>query len=307
MRRVLIIGCGYLGSHLANYYSQNGWRVKIAGKKSMHKEHLYPQVEFYEIDIRDLIQLQSIIEKDDVVINAAGSINATNSFSDIKEDINEYYIPFVNLLNACAEKKINKFVFLSSAGTVYGDVNSSAREEDSLNPLNIYGLQKVYFENLIKIKQNETNHLPYLILRISNPYGGIQNPQKNQGIIPVLIHRALSKEDLVFWGNVNSTRDFIFIEDFLKATYLSVDTLTDEIINVASGVSTSIKEVIEIVQEAVGVDIKMIYKSSTNKILLNNHLDNSKLIRLTGYAPTTTLKEGVSLMVKDLLPPNYLK
>ncbi|MNC61579.1 GDP-L-fucose synthase [compost metagenome] len=106
---------------------------------------------------------------------------------------------------------------------------------------------------------------------------------------------------------MNSTRDFIFIEDFLKATYLSVDTLTDEIINVASGVSTSIKEVIEIVQEAVGVDIKMIYKSSTNKILLNNHLDNSKLIRLTGYAPTTTLKEGVSLMVKDLLPPNYLK
>lgn len=199
------------------------------------------------------------------------------------------------------QKKINKFVFLSSAGTVYGEMNSPAREEDSLNPMNIYGLQKMYFENLIKIKQNETNQLPYLILRVSNPYGGIQNPQKNQGIIPVLINRALTKEEFIFWGDVNSTRDFIFIEDFLKAAYLSVDTLTNEIINVASGSSTSIKKVIEIVQNEVGVDIQMIYKSSENKVLVNNHLDNSKLIRLTGYAPTTTLKEGVSLMVKNIL------
>lgn len=85
MRKVLIIGCGYLGSHLANYYCQHGWHVKIAGKKSLHKEFLYPQIEFYEIDIRDTYHLQSVIEKEDVVINAAGSINATNSFWMLQE------------------------------------------------------------------------------------------------------------------------------------------------------------------------------------------------------------------------------
>jgi nucleoside-diphosphate-sugar epimerase len=301
MRKVLIIGCGYLGSHLANYYCQQGWQVKIVGKKSMHKDYLNSKVEFYEIDIRDSVQLQSVIEQDDIVIYAAGSINATNSFVDITRDINEFYLSFVNLINLCAEKKISKFVFLSSAGTVYGDTNSPSHECDSLNPMNIYGLQKVFFENLIKIKQNETNQFPYLILRISNPYGGIQNPQKNQGIIPVLINRALSKEEFVFWGNVNSTRDFIYIEDFLNATYLCTEKITDEIINIASGISVSIKEVIEVVQKEVGYDIQMIYKSANNKIVLNNHLDNNKLIQLAGFTPTTTLKEGVSLMVKNIL------
>lgn len=301
MRKVLIIGCGYLGSHLANYYSQHGWLVKIAGRKSMHVDYLYPKVEFYEIDIKNSNQLQDVIEKDDVVINAVGTINATNSFEDITKDINGNYISFANLLNVCADKKINKFVFLSSAGTVYGDMISPAREVDCLNPVNIYGLQKVYFENLIKIKQYESKQLPYLILRVSNPYGGIQNPQKNQGIIPVLINRALSKEKFVFWGNVDSTRDFIYIEDFLKATYLSIDKISDEIVNIASGISTSIKEVIETVQNEVGIDIQMTYKSSNNKILLNNCLDNSKLIHLTGYTPTTTLNEGVSVMVKNMI------
>lgn len=300
MRKVLIIGCGYLGSHLANYYCQQGWKVKIAGRKSIYVDKLFATIEFYEIDIKDFSQLHNIIEKDDVVICATGSINATNVFEDVIEDINEYYTSFVNLLNECSNKKIAKFVFLSSAGTVYGDVNFPANETYSLSPVNIYGLQKVYFENLIKIKQYESKQLPYLILRVSNPYGGFQNPQKNQGIIPVLINRSIHKEKFIFWGDVNSVRDFIYIEDFLEATYLSIETQSDEIINVASGTSTSIKEVIEIVQDEVGTNIEIIYKSSNNKVLLNNRIDINKLKKLTGFTPTTTIRRGVSLMVKEI-------
>ncbi|MFF2912165.1 NAD-dependent epimerase/dehydratase family protein [Paenibacillus sp. NPDC057934] len=301
MRKVLVIGCGYLGSHLANYFCAKNWIVKVAGRKSIHLNNLHPSVEFYDVDVTDSNQIFNIIEKDDVVIFAMGSINATNVFEDVTKDIQEYYISFVDLLNECANKKINKFVFLSSAGTVYGENEIPACETDCLNPVNIYGLQKVFFENLIKIKQAESKQLPYVILRVSNPYGGFQNPRKNQGIIPVLINRAILKEEFVFWGNVNSVRDFIYIDDFLQATYLSITLETDEIINIASGVSTSIKEVIETVQDEVGADIKMLYKASNNKVVLNNKLDNKKLINLVGYSPEITIRQGISIMVKNML------
>lgn len=301
MDKILIIGCGYLGSHLANYYNQQGWAVKIAGRSSIYVSHLDPEIEFFEIDITDFSQLHCIIERDDVVLCATGSINATNVFVDVARDISEYYLSFVNLLNECANKKISKFVFLSSAGTVYGDVVTPARETDCLNPVNIYGLQKVYFENLIKIKQSESNQLPYIILRVSNPYGGVQNPHKNQGIIPVLINRAILREQFVFWGDVNSTRDFIYIDDFLKATYLSTTKQTNEVINIASGVGTTIKEVIEIVQEKVGSEIEMVYKTSNNKILMNNRLDISKLKQVIGYVPSTTIEKGISMMVQSIV------
>jgi nucleoside-diphosphate-sugar epimerase len=301
MGKILIIGCGYLGSHLANYYRRNGWDVKIAGRSSIYVSHLDPEIEFFEIDITDSDQLHCIIEQDDLVLCATGSINATNGFDDVTRDISEYYISFVNLLNECANKRISKFVFLSSAGTVYGDVTTPARETDSLNPLNIYGLQKVYFENLIKIKQSESNRLPYIILRVSNPYGGFQNPCKNQGIIPVLINRAILREQFVFWGDVNSTRDFIYIDDFLKATYLSTIMQTNEVINIASGVGTTIKDVIEIVQEKVGCDIRIVYKTSNNKILMHNRVDISKLKRVTEYSPSTTIEKGISMMVQSIV------
>lgn len=300
MKKILIIGCGYLGSHLATYFDQQGWSVKIVGRKSMYLEHLSSTIKFHNIDITENKALNSIIEKDDMVLYAAGSINATNAFNDVIQDINNYYLSFVQLLNDCEEKKISKFVFLSSAGTVYGDADKKMNEEDCLNPINIYGLQKMYFENLIKIKEYESNKIPYVILRVSNPYGGIQNSNKNQGIIPVLINKALSKEPFTFWGNVRATRDFIYIDDFLKATYLSATTQTNQIINISSGTCTHIQEVIEIVQQKVGHDIEMTYKTSNNKIVMHNEVDNTKLINLTGYHPSTSLASGILSMINNI-------
>lgn len=299
MKKVLIIGCGYLGSHLANFFNYHSWKVKIAGRHSAYVTNLTSGIEFYEMNITDNDQLSSIIEQDDVVIYATGSINATNAFCDISEDINKYYQSFIRLLNDCSRMRINKFVFLSSAGTVYGDVDSYSGENNSLNPINIYGLQKVFFENLIKIKHYESNQLPFLILRVSNPYGRFQDPKKNQGIIPILIKKAINKEDFIFWGNVDALRDFIFMDDFLTASYLSITTQIMETINIASGISTSIKQVIDIVEEETNSKINIVYKESQNKTVMNNLLDIDKLKKLTGYTPVTSLNEGILSMIKE--------
>lgn len=300
MKQIIIIGCGYLGSHLANYFIEKEWRVTVLGRKSYYAKYLEDNVLFREVDINDVSQLREYISEGDIVLYAAGSVNATNRFDDILIDIEINYTSFVQLLNLCATKNINKFVFLSSAGTVYGDLDFPAKESSCLNPTNIYGLQKVYFENLIKIKQFETNRLPYLILRVANPYGGHQNPSKNQGIIPVLIYKALQNEEFTFWGDIHSVRDFIYITDFLEATYQSLNLEEDEILNIASGVATKISQVLDIIEGITERKINIKYKKSGQKPIMNNMFEINKLKEVVNYSPSITIYDGINMVVRNM-------
>ncbi|AIQ65798.1 hypothetical protein PSTEL_24510 [Paenibacillus stellifer] len=269
--------------------------------RSMHTDYLSESIKFVELDVNDIESVKHFIIPGDFVLCATGSINATNPFNDISRDITDYYLPYINLLNECASKNIGKFIFLSSAGTVYGNASNFAKEDDRLNPLNIYGVQKAFFEQLIQIKHNESKQLPHVILRVSNPYGGIQNPLKNQGIIPVLINKALNGEKFEFWGDINATRDFIYIDDFLKATYLASKCAINEVINVASGTCSTIGEVIDVVQHRVDCKIDIVYKTSANTVVKNNLIDNSKLKSITGFSPSITLEDGIQQIVGKML------
>ncbi|MGW9531059.1 NAD-dependent epimerase/dehydratase family protein [Paenibacillus terrae] len=298
MEHVVIIGCGYLGSHLANYFHEKAWSVTIIGRDSEYSHLLSEGIRFVGANINDMEELQKYIKQDDIVLYAAGSINATNMFSDVLADIESYYTSFVKLIEFCSYVKVKKFVFLSSAGTVYGNTLARAKEDDSMNPINIYGLQKVFFENLIKIKHNETNNLPYLILRVTNPYGGFQNPNKKQGIIPVLINKALNKEEFIFWGNIQAVRDFIFIDDFLEATFRAIKLVDQEILNIGSGVGTSISQVISIVEQRTNQKINIVYKNTGQTTIMKNVVNTDKLNSLTGYYPSTTLEDGIASIIK---------
>lgn len=304
MNRIVVFGGGYLGAHIANYFCKKGWSVKVLGRRSIYTNILEYRVNFFEADLNDVDSLSELISKDDVVLYAAGSLNATNLFSDILPDIQSYYTSFVNLLDLCESRRIKKFVFLSSAGTVYGNTNGFVGEDNSLVPINIYGLQKVFFENLINIKNHETNNLPYLILRVSNPYGGFQNPNKRQGIIPVLINKALNNEEFTFWGNLAAVRDFIYIDDFLEAVYRTLMINSSEIINIGSGTETSISQVIEIVEERTGKLVHIVHKDLGTITIMNNRLDINKLKKLTGYVPSSTLSDGISKMINDIMETN---
>lgn len=301
MKQVVIFGCGYLGSHMANYFQKLNWNVKVLGRKSIYTNTLASQIRFFDIDINNIEGIGEFINKNDFIIYAAGSINATNKYSDLLPDISNNYTAFVKLLDLFESKEIEKLIFLSSAGTVYGNTSSFACESDKLLPTNIYGLQKVYFENLITIKHHESDSFPYLILRVSNPYGGFQNPDKRQGIIPVLINKALNNEEFIFWGNTAAVRDFIYIDDFLEAVFRTTQLKGNEIINIGSGTETTISEVISIVEQRTGEEIQIVHKELGTKTIMNNRLKIDKLKRLTSYEPTTTLQDGITRMVNVIL------
>jgi nucleoside-diphosphate-sugar epimerase len=305
MKKILVLGFGYLGYHLANFFNSKNYDVTIIGRNSIYVHKLNAKVKFIESDLRNLDVIGNQLSSDTIVIYAAGSINASNHFSDIKQDIENNYISFVNLLNICSEKLINKFVFLSSAGTVYGNSHQKKiAESASLNPVNIYGLQKVYFEHLIKIKNLESNCFPYLIFRISNPYGGYQDPNKKQGIIPILVNKAIDNEVFDLWVDLNTTRDFIYMDDLLNCVYMAInlnDHKNGEIFNIGSGWSTSLKKIINIIEQNLDKKIEINFKQKNTFNIMANQLDISKIINHVGYFPNTRIEEGIALYIKEAL------
>jgi UDP-glucose 4-epimerase len=298
----VILGCGYLGYHLANYFLDADKEVLIIGKSSYYVDKLHPSITFHEANLFSVEDYEDIIPENSIVIHAINHINATNTFGDLEHDLQYNYTSFIKLINVCERKKVRKFVFISSAGTVYGDTEESLiREDHPLKPVNIYGLQKMFFENLLRIKMLESHSFQYVVLRVSNPYGGQQDPLKKQGIIPILINKALSGETFELWVSRNTIRDFIFINDFLEATSIIIKNTKgrgDEF-NVGSGQGNSLGDVISLIEEATARKIEIVNKTANTATIHSNTLNISK-IREVGFVPRYTLKEGITQLVNQM-------
>lgn len=299
----VILGCGYLGYHLANYFLDGDKEVLIIGRTSYYVEKLHSSITFHEANVFNVEDYEDIIPENSILIHAVNHINATNTFEDLEYDLQYNYTSFIKLINICEQKKVRKFVFISSAGTVYGDTQERLiRENHPLKPVNIYGLQKMFFENLLRIKMLESHNFQYVVLRVSNPYGGQQDPLKKQGIIPILINKAITGEAFELWVSRNTIRDFIFIDDFLAATSLIIKNTKgrgDEF-NVGSGQGNSLATVIDLIEGATGKQIEVVNKIANTTTIHSNTLNISKVRDEVGFEPRYTLKEGINLLVSEM-------
>ena len=101
----------------------------------------------------------------------------------------ENVIGAVRLLENCRGKKLKNFIFLSSGGTVYGNISKPAKETDAAKPSNAHGLMKYLIEKYIEIHA-QLYGLNYTIIRASNPYGRKVVGGIKQGVIDVLLKKS---------------------------------------------------------------------------------------------------------------------
>jgi len=185
---------------------------------------------------------------------------------------------------------VSRFVFFSSGGTIYGNTDLPISEDHPIAPMSLYARSKAGIEDLIR-----KSDLPYLILRLSNPYGGYQIAEKKQGVIPILIRRALRNEPFEMYVSGDSVRDYFYISDLGQAvTGLLECGAVNDTVNVGSGQGTSLHEIIRLVQEATGETVSIIQKASEMPVVQSIVLNIDKLKRLTGYEPAVSLREGIA-------------
>lgn len=297
MNKIIILGCGYIGTNLANYIVNNyNDEVYVLGIYNEYNKYLDVKVKFIEKYIEQICKDDADLFKNAIVVDAVGNINATNDTKSSSTLFLQNCSNKVELIKVLSCLKIKKYVFLSSGGTVYNDSRISHKEDEIVNPTNIYALEKVIIENYLKINSLEDINFKYLILRLSNPYGGVVSKNKRQGIIDVAINKIKNDETLELYGELDNVRDYIYIKNLTECIYkISKSTVQNDIFNIGSGEGTSVKEVLRIIEKIYNKKIKFENKKISTLNIGFNILDINKLKKFVKINKIYTVEEGIKL------------
>ena len=225
---------------------------------------------------------------------ASASVPSTSNI-DTVSDVNKNLIPTLNILNLSIKLCIKRIIFLSSGGAVYGNpLTKSINEEHPLNPISSYGIVKATVEMYLTLYQRIYGLKP-LILRPSNPYGPRQGHYIAQGVISTFLRRVQKHESLTVYGDGNSTKDYIYINDLIHLIYeLSIRDSVG-VFNLGSGIQTSINQIVDQIKKITGCAPEINYVDKQIYDVDHFVLDISKTMNLLGTYPFTFLEEGIAM------------
>ena len=290
---IIILGLGYLGFNIAEHLASERFKVTAVGLKNVYAEHLSPQIRFVEGNIADESLMTSILSEKCEVIYAAGSIYATETINQLSKDIQTTYLEFLKVLNICNNQGVGRILFLSSAGAIYGNSSEPHAEESPLNPVVIYGLQKLYFEKVLHINSLE-NKLPYVVLRLSNAYGGFQDRERNQGIIPILIRKTLQGEPFELWASLDNVRDFVYIDDITRVIQKVLSSeIENQIYNIASSKPFTLGKIIGMIEDHLNKRLIIKTKTSAAVNISKTLFNTDKAQRDLDFCAACPLEEGI--------------
>lgn len=296
---ILLLGAaGFIGTNLTIKLAESkDNKITLVDKK---KEY-FVNIEKFEYQNLDIIESSldenmdfSILEGKDVVYHLVSTNVPTTSNQHISQDIKNNVLFSSSLFEACVKYGVKKVVFISSGGTVYGkEAKSPLSEKTPTNPISSYGVQKITIEKLLYL-YNYMYGLDYRIIRLSNPYGPYQRPNGVLGAITTFTYKALKGEELQVYGDGSVIRDFIYIDDAIRAIINIVSGENKHhIFNLGSGYGTSIKDVLKAIENALGIKMDISYREARSVDVPINYLDISRYEKYYGKLNPTKLEEGI--------------
>lgn len=230
----------------------------------------------------------------DVVYHLATTTLPAISNQQIPQELIANVVVTSKLLEACVRNKVHMVVFISSGGTVYGkEVACPLKENTPTNPISSYGVQKVTIEKLLYLYQYAYG-LDYRIVRLANPYGPYQRPNGILGAVTTFTYKALMNEQITVYGDGSAIRDFIYIDDAVRAIINIANSENNHrTFNLGSGYGTSINEVLDSIQTVLNLKPNIVYKQGRKVDVPINYLDISRYEEAYGALRPIPLNEGI--------------
>jgi len=288
-------GAGFVGSHLVERLVKEGYRVILVDNllrgNMSNLPRLLKDAEFVEGDIRNYELMDGIIRKVDTVIHLAALSRVMPSIEN-PELCFENNVKGTEIIARLCSKYNRKLIF-SSSREVYGTAKYLPVDESHpLNPENPYGASKVAAESIIRA-YSKCYGLNYTILRLTNVYGS----RDFDRVIPTFIKDAQEGKDLIVYG-ADKVLDFIYIDDVVNAFINSIEIDEDHVLNIGSGIGTSILELAKLVKKITGgngnILVKEKRKGEVDKFIAN--IEKAK--EVLKWKPTVGLEEGIRRTVK---------
>jgi nucleoside-diphosphate-sugar epimerase len=293
-------GAGFIGSHVVDALLKRGDEVVVldnftTGSKSNLQNHFGKSgFRLVEGDIRDQKKTRETLEGVDAIIHEAAVTSVPFSIQnpEVTRDVN--LEGTLNLLRLALERGAKRFIFASSCA-VYGKQKKLPIVEDALpNPLSPYADFKLAAEEQC-LKFYRENGLETVVLRYFNVYGPRQSGGEYAGVMVKFKERLLQNQPPIIYGNGKQTRDFIHVQDVVKATLLAVERdVVGEIFNIGSGKAISIRALCDLFLEVSGkTRLRPVHKPPRAGEIRHSLADVKKAKKILGFKPTVAIKDGV--------------
>lgn len=297
-QRILVMGgLGFIGSTLSRLLLRAGYRVrvfdKLYGSRELIKgmEH---KIEIVEGDAKKPEDVIAALEDIDVAVDLIHSTVPGTSMQDPVYDAQTNVEAHAGWLSQLNKTGLKRIIYVSSGGTVYGDVLSHPISEDHpTNPICAYGITKLAIEKYVAMFAT-IHGVDYRVCRPANIYGEKQHLHIGQGVIGVFLEQCLRKQPIGIWGDGSLVRDYLYVEDMARSIVKLIRYHGESrIFNISSGKGYALNDIVEIIREDLNIPVQVNFMGSRAFDVKANVLDNSRLIREIGWRPRIDLVSGI--------------
>lgn len=291
-------GAGFLGAALSNRLLRQGHHVRVLDDLSTgNPDALAPEIHFTRGDINDRPKLWTLLQDIDCVYHLAARVSVPESILFPRDYSQVNVCGTVTLMEAVRDAGTPRVV-LASSGAVYGDQEGPLMSEAMPpHPLSPYAVSKLSAEWYVRTI-GALAGINTLVLRIFNAYGpGQRIPAAHPPIIPNFIRQSMQNGTLVVHSDGNQTRDYVYVDDVVNAlvSAATAQGVNRQVINVGSGVETSVRDLARKVIEVTGGHPEEVYNPRVSGGVSRMCADISLAKEKLNYVPLIDLEMGIRL------------
>ena len=292
--KILITGgSGFVGTNFISKLSTDKYEIFSLDindpKKTIEK------INYINMDIRSK-GIQGLLKKinPEIIVHLAAQASVAISSRDPQLDNDINLNGSLNLFLNTISSSLNKFIFFSTGGAIYGEeIGKKFNENDLPRPLSPYGISKLNFENYLNyFSSKRISKSKLTILRPGNIYGPWQNPDGEAGVISIFAKKMLNNEDVSIFGSGDEYRDYVYVDDVIDFIFKTLNLNVVGTYNLASGISTKTIEIFENISGILGYKNDPMFYDKREGDIFGIELDNSKSMSI-GWSANTNLKNGL--------------
>jgi UDP-glucose 4-epimerase len=297
-------GGGFIGSHLCDALLSAGHTVRIFDRLGIVPYRVFAEnerIEWTRGDFTSTTEIEKAVMGSHLVFHLASTTLPQSSNEDPIYDVESNVVGTLRLLNAARKAGVEKIVFVSSGGTVYGVPQSVPILESHLtNPVSSYGIGKLAIEKYLHLYY-ALHGLEYIVLRLANPFGERQRVNAAQGAIAVFMSRALHHQPIEIWGDGNVVRDFIYISDVVDALVKAAFHRGEErLFNIGSGQGKSLNDILVAIEGLLEHPVVRTYVAGRSFDVPTNVLSIAHAQKHLSWSPQISFEDGLALTLRWL-------
>lgn len=302
MKAFVTGGSGFIGSNLVDALVARGDAVVAfddlsTGRRRNLVDALAAGARLVEDSITDRAAVDAAIEdfKPDVIFHLAAQIDVRRSVEDPAFDAAVNVTGTINLLEAARAHGVGRFVFSSTGGAIYGEVDRIPTPESvEPRPEAAYGQAKLAAEGYLGLYARLYG-MSTVSLRYGNVYGPRQDPLGEAGVIAIFCGKATGGERPTIFGDGTQTRDYLYVGDVVRANLLAAASDATGTINIGAGRETSVLDLVDVLAPHANGDFTPEFRPARLGELPRSALDAARAAELLGWRPEMELREGIAV------------